>query len=78
MARRHRRPAVAIVLDLPLEVALARNLARPEPRPPSAAVRRQHRWLAETLADLPSEGYAAVHHLRSPAEVDAARITRDA
>jgi predicted kinase len=76
VARRHRRPSVAIVLDLPLEVALARNLARPEPRPPAAAVRRQHRWLADTLAELPAEGYAAVLHLRSAVEIDAARIER--
>ena len=76
VARHHRRPAAAIVLDLPLEVALARNLARPEPRPPAAAVRRQHRWLAGTLAELASEGYAAVHHLRSAEEIDAAQIER--
>jgi protein phosphatase len=76
VARRHRRPSVAVVLDLPLEVALARNLARPEPRPPSAAVRRQHRWLADTLAELPSEGYASIHYLRSVAEIEAARIER--
>ena len=76
VARRHRRPSVAIVLDLPLEVALARNLARAEPRPPAAAVRRQHRWLTDTLGELASEGYAVVHHLRAAAEIDAARIKR--
>jgi protein phosphatase len=76
VARRHRRPSVAIVLDVPLEVALARNLARPEPRPPAAALRRQHRWLADTLPELASEGYAAVHHLRSVDEIDGARLER--
>lgn len=76
VARNHRRPAIAIVLDLPLDIALARNLARPEPRPPSAAIRRQHRWLTDTLAELGPEGLAAIHHLRTLAEVDAARIER--
>lgn len=76
VARKHRRPAAAIVLDLPVELALGRNRARREPRPPSAALRRQHRWLMDTLAELPSEGYVAVHHLRSEGEVDAARIER--
>jgi protein phosphatase len=76
VARRHRRPAVALVLDLPLEVALARNLGRAEPRPPVAAVRRQHRWLTDTIPQLASEGYAAVHHLRSLAEIDAAKMNR--
>ncbi len=76
VARRHRRPSIALVLDVPLEVALARNLARPEPRPPAAAIRRQHRWLADSLAELGSEGYGAVHHLRSVADIDGARIER--
>ena len=78
VARRHRRPSVAIVLDVPLAVALARNAARPSPRPPDPAVRRQHRWLTEAVGRLPEEGYAAVHHLRSEAEIDAARVARTA
>jgi predicted kinase len=74
VARRHRRPVVAIVLEIPLEVAMERNLGRPEPRPPNAALRRQHRWLQGTLVELSDEGYLAVHVLRSAAEIDAARI----
>jgi predicted kinase len=73
-ARRHRRPTVAIVLDLPLAVALERNLRRALPRPPAAAVRRQHRWLQDTMRELHDEGFAAVHHLSSAEEVDAVRI----
>jgi protein phosphatase len=76
VARRHRRPAVAIVLDLPLSVALERNAARAAPRPPPAALRRQHRWLVDSLPSLAAEGFAAVHHLRSPEEIDGARIER--
>jgi protein phosphatase len=76
VARRHRRPAVAIVLDVPLEVALERNGVRATPRPPPAALRRQHRWLADTLASLPTEGFAAVYVLGSVEEVDAARVER--
>jgi protein phosphatase len=75
-ARRHRRPAVAIVLDVPLEVALARNATRPPPRPPPAALRRQYQWLADSLLTLPGEGLDAVHHLRSVEQIDAARIER--
>ena len=76
VARRHRRPAVAIVLDVPLAVALERNATRAAPRPPPGALRRQHRWLVDSLAALPNEGFASVHHLRSPAEIDGARIER--
>ena len=76
VARRHRRPAVAIVLDVPLQVALERNATRPAPRPPPAAIRRQHRWLTGSLATLDGEGFAAVHHLASVADIDAAQVER--
>ena len=76
LARHHRRPAVAIVLDAPLQVALDRNATRAAPRPPPGAVRRQHRWLAESLPSLSREGFTAVHHLRSAAEAEAARVER--
>ena len=75
-ARRHRRPAVALVLDVPMDVALERNALRASPRPPPGALRRQHRWLIEALMEMPHEGFAAVHHLRSAEEVDAARVER--
>jgi predicted kinase len=76
VARRHRRPAVAIVLDVPLEVALERNAGRTSPRPPPSALRRQQRWLADSLPALAHEGFAAVHVLGSVAEVDQARVER--
>jgi predicted kinase len=72
-AWRARRPAVAIVLDVSLDVCLERNAARAGGRLPPAAVRRQHRWLAESLAALPHEGFGAVHVLDA-AEIDSARI----
>jgi protein phosphatase len=75
IARRQRRPAVAIIFDLPLEACLRRNLSRSDPRPP-AAVRRQHRWLTDSLPSLGAEGFATTWVLRTEAEVDAARIER--
>jgi protein phosphatase len=74
VARRHRRPAVAVVLDIPVAVALGRNAARAAPRPPPAAIRRQHRWLHDTLHALPGEGFEAVHHLASADEIDRVRV----
>jgi len=76
VARRHRRPCVAVVLDLPLPIALERNAARPPRRPPAGAIRRQHRWLADSLPSLAEEGFSAVHHLRTAEEIDAARVER--
>lgn len=78
LARRFSRPTAAIVLDLPVEVALARNLVRGDRRLPPAAIRRQSRWLAESLATLPEEGFAPVWVLRSAEEADAARVTVEA
>jgi predicted kinase len=75
IARRHRRPAVAIVLALPLEVCLARNLARETPRPP-AAIRRQYRWLTDSLATLDGDGFAATWILRTEQEADEVSIRR--
>ena len=75
--RRHRRPAVAIVLDLPIEEALRRNLERPSPRPPAGALRRQARWLADSLPELAREGFSAVHRLTSVEEIDRAEVVRD-
>jgi predicted kinase len=73
-------PAVAIVLDLPEAVVLARNAARPgRAAIPDAAVRNQLAALARTTARPPAErwpGFAAAHELRSAAEVDAVVIAR--
>jgi protein phosphatase len=74
LARMHRRPCVAIVLDVPLEVAVSRNAARPAPRPPPSALRRQDRSLRDSVPALVHEGFAAVHHLRSVEEIDGVRI----
>jgi predicted kinase len=76
IARRQRRPAVAIVFDLPLETCLRHNLSRSNPRPP-AAIRRQHRRLAETLPTIDEDGFVATWVLRSAAEVDDAVVGRE-
>jgi protein phosphatase len=75
VARRTRRPAHAIVFDLPLELCLKRNLEREHPRPP-AAIRRQQRWLRESLPRLADEGLDAVWTLTTEDDVAAAQISR--
>jgi protein phosphatase len=73
VARRHARPAIAIVFALPVEVCLARNGARPRsvPRP---VVRRQVDVVTRDLDRLDLEGFVAVYVLRSVSDVDAARL----
>lgn len=68
VARRAGRPALAIVLALPLETCLGRNLARPDPRPP-AAIRRQHRWMMSSLNTLLDEGFERAWILETPEQV---------
>lgn len=75
IARRLGRPAVAIVFDLPLDVCLTRNTAREHPRP-AAAIRRQHRWLRDSVGVLPGEGFAATWTLASEEDVELARVRR--
>jgi protein phosphatase len=75
VARRARRPAHAIVFDLPLEVCLRRNLERDRPRP-VAAIRRQYRWLQQSAGSLVEEGLDAAWTLASETDVDAAQVSR--
>jgi protein phosphatase len=75
IARRARRPAHAIVFDLPLELCLKRNLEREHPRP-AAAIRRQHRWLRDSLHRLADEGLDGVWILATEEDVEAAQVRR--
>ncbi len=59
LARRHARPTVAVVFEVPLPELLRRN-ARRERVVPEATVRRHHAQLADALVDLPAEGYLAI------------------
>ncbi len=69
VARATHRPAIAIVLDPPLEVCLERNAARSGRTVEASVVRRQHEALRRALTgddDLPGEGFASVHRLTDP------------
>ncbi len=68
-AREHGRRAVAIVLDLPAYVCLARNSSRQRTVRPGI-VRQQVAELRRASGRLDLEGFAAVHLLRSVAQVD--------
>jgi predicted kinase len=71
MARRHRMPALAVVVDTPLATCLARNERRPGPPPgarwgrrvPPPVVRAQHGQLRDALPALAAEGFAQVLHI---------------
>lgn len=77
VARRVGRPSLAIVLALPLETCLSRNAGRADARP-AAAVRRQYRWMLDSLETLGEEGFDSVRVLESDEAVAAAEVVSTA
>ncbi len=73
LARRARRPVVAIVFALPVEICLAHNALRRRLVRPTV-VRRQITSLRHIRTDLEGEGYAAIHIFGSESDVDSAMV----
>ncbi|WP_331731407.1 AAA family ATPase [Kitasatospora sp. NBC_01300] len=61
--RSHGMPVVALVVDVDLDTALARNAARDRRVPPDI-IAAQHEELTKSLPGLPGEGFTAVRHAR--------------
>lgn len=76
LARAHDVLPVAIVLDLPEDVCVARNAARDDRGFGASVVKRQRDQLRRSLRGLAKEGFRTVHVLRSVDEVDAAVVVR--
>jgi protein phosphatase len=79
LARRARRPAVAVVFDLSEELCQDRNRRRDGRVVDAVAVRRQAEHMRRSLADpdgLRNEGFAVVHRLSSPELIDGLRVVR--
>lgn len=76
LAARHGLPAVAVVFDLPLEECLALDRKRPR-RVGREVIARQARCLQAALPRLRSEGFAAVHVVRSALEARRTRLSFD-
>ncbi len=65
LAGRHHLPAVACLLDLPIERCIAQDRARPDRRVGRAVIVRQSQALAASLPGLGREGFAQVHRIGS-------------
>ena len=76
LAREHDCLAVAIVLDMPEALCLARNRERPDRAFGAPVVRRQVEQLRRSRRGLRREGFRHVFALNSPDEVDAATVAR--
>mgnify|MGYP000871985195 FL=1 len=77
LAREHDVLPVAIVLDVPTEVALARNRSRPDRELSDRTINRQASQLRRALRQLEREGFRRVHVLDGVDQVAAALIVRD-
>ncbi|MEU1437541.1 polynucleotide kinase-phosphatase [Streptomyces sp. NPDC005786] len=75
LAREHDVLPIAIVLDLPEEVCLARNADRPDRAGmPRHVIQRHRRELRRSLRGLEREGFRKVHILRSEEEAEHAEV----
>lgn len=77
IAKAHDVLPVAIVLDLPEKVCVARNAERPDRTFGAAVVRRQREQLRRSLRGLAREGFRKVHVLHSVEEVAEATVVRE-
>jgi predicted kinase len=77
VARRHRRPAVAIVFDLPLAISLERAAARTDHPVPAAAIRRHHARMRSSLDLLAAEGFAPILVLSTVDAVEACHLEQE-
>jgi len=76
LARQYHVIPVAIVLDLPRELCLERNKARPDRNFGKGVVWGQADSLRRSLKGLRKEGFSHVTVLHTPEEIDAVRIAR--
>jgi len=77
LARKHHALPVALALDVPAELAVARNAVRPDRPFPARVVHDHVRLLRRSLRGLRTEGYRVVHTLDGVEEIDAATIVRE-
>jgi protein phosphatase len=76
LAREHDCLAVAIVLDVPPEVANERNAKRPDREFGMRVIMQQRSQLHRGLRGLSREGFSRVHVLRTLEEIDSVEIRR--
>ena len=74
LARAHHVLPMAIVLDMPESLCVARNAERADRSFGAHVIRRQRQELRKSLRTLEKEGFRRVHVLHSPDDVEAAEI----
>ncbi|MFJ1587610.1 polynucleotide kinase-phosphatase [Streptomyces sp. NPDC088197] len=78
LAREYDVLPIAVVLDVPEQVCVARNAERPDRASlPRHVVQRHQRELRRSLRGLEREGFRKVHVLRGTEEIDSAEIVTE-
>jgi protein phosphatase len=78
LARKYRRPSLAIAFDLPLALCLERNRGRAARIVPERVILRQHDQMVRSQPGLHDEGFDGIYLLDSAESVDSAVIVRQA
>lgn len=74
LAARHGRPAIAIVLNLPVEICLARQRSRTGSPVADEVVQKQAADLADSLPELSSESFQGMYVLDNTEDIDSAKV----
>lgn len=77
LAKSHNVLVDAIVMDVPEEVAIERNAARPDRDFGPHVIRRQRKDLRRSMAKISRDGFRRVHVLRGTDEIEAATVVTE-
>jgi protein phosphatase len=75
LAERYRRPAIAIVFGLPLDLCLARNATRAGRQVEADVIRQQWEQMPGSAEAVMAEGFSAVRWFSTASDVDSALVT---
>src|SRR5690242_5607803 len=76
LAKEHYCMPVAIVFNLPEKIYYERNAQRPDRDFGPHVIRQQTRQMRQSLRNLKTEGFSAIHILSSPEEIESLEIER--
>lgn len=76
IAKEHNVPTAAIVLNLPEELLLSRNIARPDRDIPDKVVHEHYSELQQGIKNLKREGFDFVYIINSLEQIDNVEVIR--
>jgi predicted kinase len=77
LAAQHSAPAVAVALNLPVAICLARNQSRPERPVSPEVIEKQAADLRDSLPGLAREGFQHVYVMDNTEDIDSSQVLRE-